>query len=72
MWIGVSGWTYDSWDGAFYQAGFPARRRLEYVSRRFNSVEIDASFYSLLTPETYRRWTPTSITTRRGTRLATR
>jgi len=55
MWIGVSGWTYDSWAGSFLPAGLPARRRLEYASRRFNCLEGNASFYSLLTPETCRR-----------------
>jgi len=56
LWIGVSGWTYDSWCGRFYPTALPARRRLEYASRRFNSLEVNASFYGLLTPETYRRW----------------
>ena len=56
LWVGVSGWTYDSWRGSFYPAALPARRHLEYASRRFNSLEVNASFYSLLTPETYRRW----------------
>ena len=56
LWIGVSGWTYDSWRGRFYPTDLPARRRLEYASRRFNSLEVNASFYGLLTPETYRRW----------------
>jgi uncharacterized protein YecE (DUF72 family) len=56
MWIGVSGWAYDSWKNVFYPPGLAARRRLEYASRRFNSLEINASFYGLLTPETYRRW----------------
>jgi uncharacterized protein YecE (DUF72 family) len=56
VWIGVSGWTYDSWVGPFYPVGQPAERRLAYASRRFNSLEINSSFYGLLTPETYRRW----------------
>jgi uncharacterized protein YecE (DUF72 family) len=56
LWIGVSGWTYDSWRGPFYPATLPARRRLVYASRHFNSLEINSSFYGLLRPETYRRW----------------
>jgi hypothetical protein len=40
----------------FYPPGLAARRRLEYASRCFNSLAINASFYGLLTPETYRRW----------------
>ena len=55
-WIGVSGWTYDSWKGPFYPPGLPASRRLEYASRRFDSLEVNASFYGLLTPSVYRTW----------------
>lgn len=54
MRIGVSGWSYDAWrEGAFYPDDLPQSRELEYITRRFNSVEINGSFYSLLKPETY-------------------
>jgi hypothetical protein len=36
--------------------GLAAHYRLAYASRRFNSVEINASFYGLLTPDIYRKW----------------
>jgi uncharacterized protein YecE (DUF72 family) len=55
-WVGVSGWSYASWKGPFYPADLPARRRLEYAAGRFNSVEINGSFYSLQRPESYRAW----------------
>jgi uncharacterized protein YecE (DUF72 family) len=54
--IGTSGWSYESWRGEFYPRGLPHRRELEYMSRRFDSIEINGSFYSLLTPETYGSW----------------
>ncbi|MBD3237092.1 MAG: DUF72 domain-containing protein [Candidatus Eisenbacteria bacterium] len=54
--IGVSGWNYDSWRGAFYPTGLPRSRQLEEIGRRFSSVEINGSFYALLKPETYRTW----------------
>lgn len=54
--VGVSGWTYESWHGPFYPADLPKARELEYASRQFNSIEINGSFYGLLKPETYRRW----------------
>jgi uncharacterized protein YecE (DUF72 family) len=54
--VGVSGWSYGGWRGPFYPADLPARRQLEYVGRRFNSVEVNASFYGLLKPETCRAW----------------
>jgi uncharacterized protein YecE (DUF72 family) len=55
-WVGVSGWSYASWKGRFYPADLPARRRLEYAASRFNSVEINGSFYSLQKPESYQAW----------------
>ena len=54
--IGVSGWRYPPWRGAFYPKGLPQRRELEYASRRFSSIELNGSFYSLQRPESYARW----------------
>lgn len=54
--VGISGWRYPSWRGAFYPAGLPQRRELEHVARRLRTVEINGSFYSLQRPEWYRRW----------------
>jgi uncharacterized protein YecE (DUF72 family) len=54
--IGISGWTYAGWRGVFYPAGLAHRRELEYASRKFGSIEINGSFYSLQTPTSYRRW----------------
>ncbi len=56
VWVGVSGWSYDGWRGEFYPEELSRSRELEYIGRRFNSVEINGSFYSLLKPDTYRRW----------------
>lgn len=54
--IGISGWSYPGWRGPFYPERLPLRRQLEYASRRFNSIEINASFYRLQTPKSYRSW----------------
>jgi uncharacterized protein YecE (DUF72 family) len=54
--IGVSGWSYASWEEGFYPPGLPRKRRLEHVGRVFDTVEVNGSFYSLLTPGAYRRW----------------
>jgi len=54
--VGLSGWSYDSWRGEFYPDDLPRRRELAYASRRFNSLEVNGSFYSLLKPDTYRGW----------------
>ena len=54
--IGISGWRYAGWQGKFYPPDLPQRRELEFASRRFNSIEINGSFYSLQLPSSYLRW----------------
>lgn len=54
--IGVSGWSYDGWDGAFYPRDLPASRRLGYVATRFETVEINGTFYSLRRPADFEGW----------------
>lgn len=54
--IGISGWRYAPWRGPFYPADLPQRAELEYASRRFATIEINGSFYSLQRPESYAQW----------------
>jgi uncharacterized protein YecE (DUF72 family) len=55
-WIGISGYDYKPWRGPFYPADLPARRWLEYASARFDSVELNGTFYSLKSPAVFERW----------------
>lgn len=54
--IGISGWRYAPWRGVFYPAGLIQRAELEFASRRFPSIEINGSFYSLQPPGNWQRW----------------
>jgi uncharacterized protein YecE (DUF72 family) len=54
--VGLSGWSYDGWRDAFYPHDVPKRQWLEYVGERFDTVEINGSFYSLQKPSSYRSW----------------
>jgi uncharacterized protein YecE (DUF72 family) len=54
--IGISGWRYAPWRGVFYPRDLPQRAELDYASRRFDSIEINGSFYSLQTPASYAAW----------------
>jgi uncharacterized protein YecE (DUF72 family) len=54
--IGISGWRYKPWRGVFYPSDLPQRRELQYASRQFSAIEINGSFYSLQTPESYAGW----------------
>ena len=54
--IGISGWRYPGWRGKFYPQGLVQRRELEFAAERFDSIELNGSFYSLQRPESYRAW----------------
>lgn len=54
--IGISGYVYRGWREKFYPSELPARRWLEYASRRFNSIELNSTFYSLKSPAVYDKW----------------
>ena len=54
--IGTSGWTYKHWEEIFYPAGLPKSRWLEYYTRHFDTVELNASFYRLPKRETFGNW----------------
>jgi len=54
--IGVSGWRYGPWRGAFYPPGLRQRAELAYASRQLSTIEINGSFYSLQRPASWRRW----------------
>src|ERR1700678_1383418 len=55
--IGTAGWSYPHWNGLVYPkiygSGF---HPLEFISRHFDVVEINSSFYQPLKPEVVRLW----------------
>ena len=54
--IGVGGWSYEAWRGAFYPAGLAQRRELEYMSRKLTSIEINGTYYGSQKPESFAKW----------------
>jgi uncharacterized protein YecE (DUF72 family) len=54
--IGISGWRYAGWRGVFYPENLPQKRELEYAAKRFRTIEINGTFYSLQKPELFRAW----------------
>jgi uncharacterized protein YecE (DUF72 family) len=56
VYIGISGYDYKGWRGRFYPEKLPARQWLHYASRIFNSIELNGTFYSLKSPDVFRRW----------------
>lgn len=54
--IGTSGWAYKDWNGPFYPDEVKAKDRLSYISRRFPTLEINASFYRMPTDKAVAGW----------------
>jgi uncharacterized protein YecE (DUF72 family) len=54
--IGPSGYAYPEWRGRYYPASLSPTRFLGYTARRFPSIELNGTFYSLKTPALYQRW----------------
>ena len=54
--IGTSGWHYESWLGPFYPPKLPKARLLASYAERFESAEVNVSFYRLPSPEALASW----------------
>jgi uncharacterized protein YecE (DUF72 family) len=54
--VGIGGWTYAPWRGVFYPAGLPHAQELRYAGARLTSIEVNGTFYSTMTPATFRKW----------------
>ncbi|MCW2692628.1 MAG: hypothetical protein JWM67_1232 [Mycobacterium sp.] len=49
VYVGTSGWSYEHWKGVFYPPTVRPPQRLRYYAERFDTVELNTSFY---------RWPP--------------
>ncbi|MGB2952908.1 MAG: DUF72 domain-containing protein, partial [Gaiellaceae bacterium] len=55
--IGCSGWNYKHWrDGVFYPPRLPQRLWLSYYAERFDTIEINSTFYRLPRPSAVANW----------------
>lgn len=57
VYLGCSGWNYDSWRGELYSQGLSPRHWLERYAERFDTVEVNATFYRLIRREAVAHWT---------------
>lgn len=56
LYVGTSGWQYDSWRDVLYPADVAKRRWLERYADTFPTVENNGAFYRLPKPETFASW----------------
>jgi uncharacterized protein YecE (DUF72 family) len=54
--IGTSGWHYQHWRGPFYPERFPASKMLAFYAQRFDTVELNNTFYKLPTEAAVCEW----------------
>ncbi|MEF8848274.1 MAG: DUF72 domain-containing protein [Candidatus Thermoplasmatota archaeon] len=75
FYLGTSGWYYDHWKGLFYPEKIEKKDWLPYYSKKFNTVEVNASFYRLPFKNMVKGWynkTPDNfLLTFKGSRIVT-
>jgi uncharacterized protein YecE (DUF72 family) len=55
--IGTSGWSYRHWRGPFYPSDLAkGGNQLLFYAERFDTVEVNGTFYRLIEVDTFRRW----------------
>ncbi len=54
--VGCSGYHYEHWRGPFYPEYLDERAYLDYYSKRFNTVELNVTFYRLPEREAFVKW----------------
>jgi uncharacterized protein YecE (DUF72 family) len=54
--VGTSGYNYPEWKGTFYPADLPAKKMFGYYSERFQTVEINFTFYRMPSVKTTTAW----------------
>lgn len=54
--IGIGGWNYPPWRRTFYPDKLPHSKELEFASRAFGAIEINATFYGRQNPKSWSSW----------------
>lgn len=56
MRVGIGGWTFAPWRGAFYPKDLKQKDELAYAAKALTALEINGTYYSGFKPETFARW----------------
>src|SRR5579872_692614 len=56
IYIGVGGWTFEPWRGAFYPEKLAQAKELQYAASKLTSIEINGTYYGSQKPESFRKW----------------
>jgi len=58
--VGTSGWNYWHWADVFYPQDLPRSQWFAYYQSKFDTLELNASFYRLPRASTFARWSEAS------------
>jgi uncharacterized protein YecE (DUF72 family) len=56
LFVGTSGYVYGHWRSVFYPRSLPLRGWLPFYAQRFDTVELNSSFYRLPSAAAFRAW----------------
>jgi uncharacterized protein YecE (DUF72 family) len=56
LYVGTSGYSYKEWKGTFYPEDLPDKQMLRYYGERFQSVEINNTFYRMPKASVLQAW----------------
>ena len=56
IFLGTSSFTAPGWQGTFYPIGLKPADRLSFYADRFDTVEIDSTFYGIPRPQAVHEW----------------
>ena len=54
--VGIGGWSFAPWRGAFYPKDLNQKDELSFVSRRLTALEINGTYYSGFKRATFAQW----------------
>ncbi len=54
--IGVGGWTYAPWRGAFFPKGLRQADELAFAAKTFTAIEVNGTYYRTQKPATFAHW----------------
>lgn len=54
--VGIGGWSFEPWRGAFYPDGLRQKDELAYAASHLTSIEINATYYRSQSPSSFAGW----------------
>ena len=54
--VGIGGWDFDEWKGAFYPSGLKKDQALHFASRQLTAIEVNGTFYRTQNEAVFQKW----------------